>query len=134
MAQLVGAIKSRLKQSALFNFNQVGRDRWVAAQASALPAGTKILDVGAGSCRYRPLFAHCDYKTQDFKQLSTGDVGGAGYGKIDFICDVLNIPAPNASFDAILCTEVLEHVPEPIRLVKELARLLRLGGKLILTA
>ena len=38
------------------------------------------------------------------------------------------------SFDVVLCTEVLEHVPEPIAVVHELGRILKPGGKLILTA
>ena len=38
------------------------------------------------------------------------------------------------SFDVVLCTEVLEHVPEPITAVKELSRILKPGGRLLLTA
>jgi SAM-dependent methyltransferase len=34
----------------------------------------------------------------------------------------------------VLCTEVLEHVPEPIKVVREISRILAPGGKLILTA
>ena len=40
----------------------------------------------------------------------------------------------NESFDAILCTEVLEHILYPIEAIKELSRLLKTDGKLILTA
>ena len=43
----------------IFTFNDYGRDAWVAAQAARLPRGTRILDVGAGPCRYREVFAHC---------------------------------------------------------------------------
>jgi SAM-dependent methyltransferase len=57
-----------------------------------------------------------------------------GYGKIDYVSDAAAIPVPNASFDAVLCTEVLEHVPDPVAVVQELARVLRPGGKLLLTA
>jgi len=44
------------------------------------------------------------------------------------------MPVETGTFDAVLCTEVIEHVPEPIRLVYEFARILCPGGKLMLTA
>lgn len=54
--------------------------------------------------------------------------------RIDLVSDITAIPAPDASFDAILCSEVLEHVPEPTQALDEFWRLLRPSGKLILTA
>jgi SAM-dependent methyltransferase len=122
------------------NFNQFERDRYVEAWAKALPPGTKVLDVGAGPCRYRPAFAHCDYKTHDFAQHEgcgegpLADKGQWAYGKLDYVSDAAAIPVADGAFDAVLCTEVLEHVPEPIRVVRELGRILRPGGRLLLTA
>ncbi|HEY6019084.1 MAG TPA: methyltransferase domain-containing protein, partial [Candidatus Paceibacterota bacterium] len=40
---------------------------------------------------------------------------------------------PDHTFDAIMCVEVFEHIPEPAKAVKEFARLLKPGGTLILT-
>ena len=54
--------------------------------------------------------------------------------KVDIISDITSIPEPVASFDAILCSEVLEHVPEPTHALDEFQRLLKPGGQLILTA
>jgi SAM-dependent methyltransferase len=54
--------------------------------------------------------------------------------KIDLVSDITEIPAPDASFDVILCSEVLEHVPEPTHALDEFTRLLKPGGVLILTA
>jgi SAM-dependent methyltransferase len=54
--------------------------------------------------------------------------------RIDVVSDIAAIPAPDESFDAVLCSEVLEHVPDPTRALDEFARLLRPGGKLIITA
>src|SRR6185312_4101323 len=52
----------------------------------------------------------------------------------DIVSDITSIPEPNNAFDAVLCTEVLEHVPAPEAALRELVRLLKPGGNLILTA
>lgn len=54
--------------------------------------------------------------------------------KIDIVSDIIAIPSPLGSYDAILCTEVIEHVPDPIAAIKEFSRLLKPGGELIMTA
>jgi SAM-dependent methyltransferase len=103
----------------------------VASQAAGVPEGFRVLDVGAGRGPYRPLFNHCQYFTQDFGQeLSTQ----GAYTKIDYASDITAIPVPDQSFDAILCTEVLEHIPNPFPALREMARILRPGGRIILTA
>lgn len=114
-------------------FGDYEHSRWVASQAGELPLNARVLDIGAGSCRYRSLFSHCAYKSHDFAKLEKKDVG-EGYGQLDYISDILDIPVEDNSFDAILCTQVLEHVPEPIPVVKEFARILKPGGTLLLTA
>ncbi|RPI82371.1 MAG: class I SAM-dependent methyltransferase, partial [Nitrosopumilales archaeon] len=52
---------------------------------------------------------------------------------LNIISDICDIPEPDESFDAVLCTEVLEHVPNPIDALKELHRLLKINGDLVLT-
>jgi SAM-dependent methyltransferase len=93
-----------------------------------------VLDVGAGSAPYRSLFAGCEYKTQDFVQLKHEQLRSGGYAQIDFISGADEIPVADGSFEVILCTEVLEHVSEPIAVVREFGRILAPGGRLILTA
>ncbi len=120
--------------SDLLAFNLRNRDLWIAAQAAAVPAGAKVLDVGAGSAPYRRLFGHCDYRTQDFAQLKDDQLRHGGYAPIDVVSEAHAIPVPDASFDVVLCTEVLEHVSEPIAVVREFGRIVAPGGRLILTA
>ncbi len=131
---IIDEVKSCFKHSQLFNFNVINRDRWIAHQAAKLPAGSRILDAGAGSCPYRGCFSHCDYKAQDFATLKGEQLSGGEYGQIDYVCDITSIPVPDESFDAILCSEVLEHLPEPIRAIEEFARILKPGGTMIITA
>lgn len=123
-----------MKTTAIFNFNVVNRDQWVSQQARQIPAGSKVLDAGAGSCPYRGFFSHCEYRSQDFVSLGGEQLSGGQYGEIDYVCDILSIPVNDASFDVILCSEVLEHLPDPVKALYEFSRILKPGGKIILTA
>ena len=122
------------------NINEENRKIWLKKTLFDLPKGARILDAGAGELRNRPLCNHLAYVSQDFCQY---DGGGDGKGlqtgnwdtsHIDLVCDISAIPEPDAAFDAILCSEVLEHVPDPTKVLDEFVRLLKPGGKLILTA
>jgi 2-polyprenyl-3-methyl-5-hydroxy-6-metoxy-1,4-benzoquinol methylase len=120
--------------------NEARRDAWVRAALAHIPPGRRLLDAGAGEQRYRSACAHLQYVCQDFAaydpaQSPTGlQVHAWHYGKLDHVCDITAIPEPAASFDAILCTEVLEHLPNPLAALHEFARLLRPAGTLLLTA
>jgi SAM-dependent methyltransferase len=119
----------------VFRANAASREQWVKNQLEALAAGLKILDVGCGGQPYRKYCDHLEYKAHDFAQLDApSQIIEGDYGRLDYVSDVSQIPEGDCVFDAILCTEVLEHVPDPIGAVKEMARLLKPGGKLILTA
>lgn len=105
------------------------RMTWVRNQASLVPAGSTVLDVGAGQCLYRDSFDHCKYITQDFEQTPN-----FAYGTIDIVSDICKIPLADASVDVVLCSEVFEHIPYPIDALREITRLLRPGGRLIFSA
>ena len=115
----------------IFEFNQHNRDLFIQDVAGRLPQGARILDAGAGTCKYRPLFAHCRYESQDFGQYTGPE---HKYGQIDHVCDITAIPVEADAFDGVICTEVLEHVPYPDRVITELARILKPGGVLVITA
>lgn len=128
-------IDSSIPLVEIHNFNQRSRDAWVRAKAATIPAGSKVLGVGAGTCPYRDFFNHCHYVTHDFGQYEGIKLGGTTeYGKIGIVSPLENIPVPDDSFDVVLCTEVLEHVPEPIEAIREIARILKPNGKLLLTS
>ncbi len=132
---LVSTAVSELPLEKIHDFNQKSRDKWIREKAVSIPAGSRVLDVGAGTCPYRSLFDHCDYKTHDFKKYKGVKLGNTTeYGNIDYISEITDIPVPDSSFDVILCTEVLEHVPEPIAALREMSRILRPGGRMLVTA
>jgi SAM-dependent methyltransferase len=85
----------------------------------------RLLDVGCGEKPYRRYFSA--------KQYIGIDLPTYGEQAVDLFGSALQLPFKDAAFDALLCTEVLEHVPNPVALMKETARLLQPGGVLILT-
>jgi SAM-dependent methyltransferase len=104
--------------------------RFVEDVARGLAPGTRVLDAGAGECFYKTLFAHCRYFAID---LATGD-SLWNYGNVDSVARLDRIPLRESSIDAILCTQVLEHLEWPRESARELHRVLRPGGMLFLTA
>lgn len=119
--------------------NEETRVRWIESTLKKIPAGATILDAGAGESQFKKFCAHLNYVAQDFAQYEgTGEVGlqtGTwDNSKLDIVSDITSIPRPNGSFDAVMCTEVLEHVPDPVAALKELNRLLKPGGHLLITA
>ena len=133
-----GAAERSAHLEHIVNFSAYAREGWITEKAAALRCGSKVLDVGAGECPYRDRFSHCEYKTQDFAQYggspTSSEVERWNYGQIDYVCDSNKIPVSDGTFDVVLCTEVLEHVPKPIDTLKELSRILVRGGRLFLTA
>ena len=120
--------------------NQSTRDKWLKEILKKIPPNSRILDAGAGEQQYKSLCSHLNYVSQDFAQYD-GKGDGVGkhtgrwdYKNLDIISDITSIPEPNNSFDALMCTEVFEHIPEPIIAIQEFSRLLKPNGHLILTA
>jgi len=146
MAHLISTIKSlpffkNLKEKL---DNQYARDFFVINELKKITPGKIILDAGCGNQRYKKYCSHLSYRAQDFgkytkdtkKTLGTDGSGGETgyeYGQIDYIGDIWNIHEQDHTFDAVLCTEVFEHIPYPIDTLKELSRVLKTDGKLILT-
>lgn len=126
--------------SDFVNQNERARQLWVEKVLSAIPAGRKILDAGAGEQQYKKYCHHLSYTSQDFGNYKPDELENGlhmekwDYGKLDIVSDITKIPVDDASFDVILCTEVFEHIPDPLAAIAEFGRILKPGGTLIVTA
>jgi SAM-dependent methyltransferase len=99
-------------------------DKFVRGVAAEVPAGKRVLDAGAGECRFKEFFAHAEYVGLDFAQ---GDPSW-NYSKLDAIGRLEELPFPNGSFDHVVSVVVLEHTPQPAKVIQEFHRVLKPGG------
>lgn len=86
----------------------------------------KLLDAGAGKLSYRHLVKpFCqEYRSMDFVPT---------HPELDYVADIQTMPVADASFDTVLSAEVLEHVPDPEKALREIIRVLKPGGKLVMS-
>lgn len=96
---------------------------------------TSVLDVGCGAIA--PYVAHLEGLGKrvvgvDFAYHFLAMARQKGQVR-SAQADALALPFPDASFDAIICSETLEHIPDDRGAVAEIHRVLRPGGLLFLT-
>lgn len=96
--------------------------------------GKELLDAGCGTGWFSRAAA------ERGARVTSIDIGPRLLEKVKEKCEsarvegsLLEMPFPDASFDLIICTEAIEHTPDPQRAVTELCRALKPGGALALT-
>jgi ubiquinone/menaquinone biosynthesis C-methylase UbiE len=129
-----------IPQTTVGTLNEATRVNWLEKTLKKIPPGCRILDAGAGEQQFKKFCSHLIYVSQDFANYKPNELPVGlqmekwDYGKLDIISDIASIPEPDASFDAIMCTEVFEHIINPRDAIKEFSRLLKKDGLLIITA
>ncbi len=88
----------------------------------------RLLDIGCGRKPYQKIF-HCT----EYVGLEIDSPENRLSKDADCYYDGKTIPFPDANFDSIFLSQVLEHVFEPDGLLVEINRVLRPGGKLLVT-
>lgn len=90
-----------------------------------LPPGGRVLDFGCADMPYRRFFG-------PEADVVGADLPGNPRASVDVRPDG-TLPSEDASFDAVLSTQVLEHVADPNVHLDECLRVLRPGGRLLLS-
>lgn len=88
----------------------------------------RVLDVGCGRKPYRHLVPAADYVGLELDTAELRELGAA-----DLYYSGGSFPVPDASVDAVICSQVLEHIFTPADFLGEIRRVLRPGGSLLLT-
>jgi 2-polyprenyl-3-methyl-5-hydroxy-6-metoxy-1,4-benzoquinol methylase len=106
-----------------------------ALDGMGLPRGGRLLDIGCGISAQAGLFADFRYVGADLNRPRLGRGRRAHPWARYAVQDITRMGWRNAAFDAILCLEVIEHLPVAARagLVRELLRVLRPGGAIVLS-
>lgn len=103
-----------------------------AIREGFLDARGSVLDIGCGDQPYRTVLLA---PSGPFTQYTGLDLQGSAYYATapDLFWDGQTIPCADDSFDAVLCSEVLEHTPNPVGLLREASRVLKPGGAIVCT-
>lgn len=95
--------------------------RWLEREGTHA-SGKRVLDVGCGVEPYRPFFeGAASYVGVDVVENPVADLLGP----------VEELPVEDASFDVVLCNQVLEHCDDPAQAVRELRRVTAPGGRVL---
>jgi SAM-dependent methyltransferase len=109
----------------------------LAQIATAAPrASGRLLDVGCGDKPYEATFRPfvTEYIGIEHEGVFPNTNASSGARRPDLYYDGRRLPFEDASFDTVLSIQVIEHTPRPQALISEMARVLRPGGLLILSA
>ncbi|MCO5184158.1 MAG: class I SAM-dependent methyltransferase [Anaerolineae bacterium] len=110
--------------------NRIETLRMLDQARAEIPHGAHVLDAGSGEGRYKHYFDHTHYVGVD---LAVGD-DTWDYTGLDTVGNLRQLPFPDASFDAAVCIQTMEHVNQPFEVSAEIGRVLKPGGRYYLAA
>jgi SAM-dependent methyltransferase len=135
MPVTAGRRQTDISQREQYAKGGVGRWYWDCRDRAALShvVGPRILDAGCGEGvtleKLARLFPHGQAEGVDVDPANVEICRGCGLDVKE--SDLCRLPYPDASFDTCVLMEVIEHLERPEDAVRELARVTRPGGRII---
>jgi SAM-dependent methyltransferase len=99
------------------------RDRFINDHLVQLDDDALVVNVGCGVVRRFEPLCTCQYMATDLRTLSN----------VDFASDASSLPLSDGSVDTVVALELLEHVPQPLAVLREIRRILKPGGTVIVS-
>jgi len=130
--QYSDASKLRIRQEThrLYTEPRVSFLEWVTERMDILP-GMTIVDVGCGRGIYHPLFRKRGARVIGIDR-SIGMLEESGEDGLPVVGDAQALPLPDEVCDRAACNHVLYHVPDQTLAMRELRRIVRPGGRVVM--
>src|SRR5688572_20395135 len=119
--------KEKLLNENWYSLRRYYVDTFFLDNINIFKAKSHILDIGGKKKNKRGVF---DIEIYD---LNVKYANLDASTEPDYLCDIHKLPIESNTFDGVVLAEVLEHVSDPKQVLKEAYRVMKTGGKLMIT-
>ncbi len=109
----------------------------IVKEAGVLKDGAKVLDIGSGEAFFKFFFDAMTVEKLEWHGVEVWKERAAfcrhvGYQIAEVTLETGKLPYADASFDVVVASHVLEHLPNPSAIISEMGRVLKKGGILLI--
>lgn len=111
-----------------YSVNRYYLDQFFREMIPGFRQGARIVDIGGHKTKKAGQFDIASYPVQvDYVNIDPTTTP-------DFLCDASSVPVDDQTYDGAILAEVLEHVRNPVAVLRESYRLLKSNGTILITA
>ncbi len=125
---MINKLFSKLQLLFSYNSSRFHLNNFLIQAVQTLGPEDIVLDAGSGEGFYKSLFKNTRYESTDICLVAKT------YGAVTFVSSLEHIPVRSGRYNAVILTQVIEHLPYPSLVLEEIYRVLKPGGYLWLSA